>query len=128
MKPINRFRTEWASNRILRDSWLLAILGLNLLGLVFLLGWSFTHIHPTEIQVPVRFSSIGNFDQLGPWYQLYDIVGIGVGVFIVNLLFAGLLHKKNRLLSILMAITSLMVVVLCSAVLIGFTVVNYGAS
>ena len=128
MKAITQLKTEISGNKVFKDGWLLALLLLNLVALAFLLIWSATHIRHTEIQVPIRFSSLTNFDLLGEWYQLYEITIIGVLVFVVNTFFAFLIHRRNRLMSIFLSMVSLMVLVLACAILIGFTAINYGAA
>ncbi|MBI2798269.1 hypothetical protein HYX70_03155 [Candidatus Saccharibacteria bacterium] len=128
MKAITRLKVELGGNKVFKDGWLLAILVLNAVFLVFLVGWSLTHIRSTEIQVPIRFSSLTNFDLLGDWYQLYEITAIGVLIFAINTFFAFLIHKRNRLMSIFLSLVSLMALVLACAILIGFTAVNYGSS
>ncbi len=126
MKALTRLQTELRGNKVLKDGWLLALLLLNAAALLFLVVWSVTHIHRTEIQVPIRFSSLTNFDLLGDWYQLYEITIIGVLVSAANTFFAFLIHRRNRLMSIFLAMVSLMVLVLACAILIGFTAINYG--
>lgn len=128
MKAIARLKTEISGNKVLKDGWLLALLLLNAVALVFLLIWSATHIHHTEIQVPIRFSSLTNFDLLGEWYQLYEITIIGVLVVLVNTFFAFLIHRRNRLMSIFLSVVSLMVLILACAIIIGFTAINYGSA
>lgn len=111
-----------------KDGWLIGIVVLIIAGNAFLIIWSITHIYKVNIDLPVRFTSLSNFDQLGPWYQLYDIAAIAAIVSIMNIFLATLLHKKNRILSIFLAISALMVVILAIAILLGFTVIKYGTT
>lgn len=105
----------------------MVLLFLLVSGLIFLVIWSLTHIHVTDIDVPIRFTSLTNFDELGKWYQLYEIPAIAIIVSIINVFFATLLHKKNRIISIFLIITALMVVILAIAILLGFTAIKYGS-
>ena len=126
MNFFQKINKELKGQKFFRDSWLLGVLIPLVVGLVFLVFWSLTHIHATDIDVPIRFTSLTNFDELGRWYQLYEITAIAVIVSIINLFFAVLLHKKNRILSIFLLITALMVVILAIAILLCFTAVKYG--
>ena len=127
MNFIQKISKELKSQKFFRDSWLLGLVIPLVAGLVFLIFWSVTHIHATDIEVPIRFTSLTNFDELGRWYQLYEIPAIAAIVSIINVFFAVLLHKKNRILSIFLLITALMVVVLAIAILLGFTAIKYGS-
>lgn len=126
MNFFKKIKKELKDQKFFRDSWLLSLVVPLLIGLVFLIIWSATHIHATDIDVPIRFTSLTNFDELGRWYQLYEITTIATIVSVVNLFFAVLLHKKNRILSVFLLIVALMVVTLAIAILLGFTAIKYG--
>jgi hypothetical protein len=126
MKFFHKIQQELKGQKFFRDSWLLGLLVPLIIGLVFLVFWSATHVHATDIDVPIRFTSLTNFDELGRWYQLYEITAIAVIASAINTFFAVLLYKKNRILSIFLLITALMVVVLAIAILLGFTAIKYG--
>ncbi len=126
MNFFKKIKKELSNQKLFRDNWFLALLSLLAAGLIFLIIWSLTHIHATDIDVPIRFTSLTNFDELGRWYQLYEIPAIAVIVSVINVFFAALLHKKNRIISIFLVITALMVVILAIAILLGFTAIKYG--
>lgn len=126
MNFFKKLNKELKDQKLFRDNWFLVLLFILASGLVFLVIWSVTHIHATDIDVPIRFTSLTNFDELGRWYQLYEIPAIAIIVSIINVFFATLLHKKNRIISIFLVITAIMVVVLAIAILLGFTAIKYG--
>lgn len=78
--------------------------------------------------MPVRFTSLANFDQLGGWYQLYDLVIIAVLAFVANLFLAIVSYRRNRVMSLFLLISSIMVAILALAILLGFTTINYGTN
>lgn len=127
MKFFKKINKQLRDQKFFRDSWLLALVIILGVGLVFLVFWSATHIHATDIEVPIRFTSLTNFDELGKWYQLYEITIIAIVVGSLNVFFAVLLYKKNRILSIFLLITAIMVTILAIAILLGFTAIKYGA-
>ncbi|MFO0862907.1 MAG: hypothetical protein U0516_04270 [Candidatus Saccharibacteria bacterium] len=127
MNFFKKLNKELKDQKLFRDNWFLVLLFLLVSGLIFLVIWSLTHIHVTDIDVPIRFTSLTNFDELGKWYQLYEIPAIAIIVSIINVFFATLLHKKNRIISIFLIITALMVVILAIAILLGFTAIKYGS-
>ena len=128
MKFTKSIQTELKSQKMFHDGWLVGILVALAGGLVFMIGWSITHVQRSDIELPVRFTSLSNFDQLGLWYRLYEITGIAAIIVGVNLFLALLLYRKNRILSIFLLVVSLMVVILAIAILLGFTVIKYGAN
>ncbi len=127
MNFFRKLNKELKDQKLFRDNWFLVLLFLLVSGIVFLIVWSVTHIHATDIDVPIRFTSLTNFDELGKWYQLYEIPVIAILVSVINVFFAALLHKKNRIISTFLIITALMVVVLAIAILLGFTAIKYGS-
>ena len=116
------------NQKFFRDGWLLSLTSLIVIGDMFIIFWSFTHIQRASIELPVRFTSISNFDQLGSWFRLYEIAGIALMVTAVNLFLAVLLYRKNKILSIFLSIATLMVVILAIAILLGFTAIRYGTN
>ena len=113
---------------IYKDGWFLSLCILTLVVLLFNLIWALLNIKQTQIQIPIRFSSLTNFDQLGSWYQQYEIPIIAFLIGGANFPLANLLHKRNRLVSIFLMMAALICAVLATAILIGFTVINYGSA
>ena len=120
--------TAIANQSIYKDGWFLSLCALTF-GVVFFSGiFALINIKQTQIQIPVRFSSLTNFDQLGNWYQLYEIPIIAAMIAAANFALANLLHRRNRLISVFLMMQALMCSVLALAILMGFTVVNYGTT
>ncbi len=128
MNAIQKIQKEIKNQKFFRDGWLLSLTSLIVIGDMFIIFWSFTHIQRASIELPVRFTSISNFDQLGSWFRLYEIAGIALMVTAVNLFLAVLLYRKNKILSIFLSIATLMVVILAIAILLGFTAIRYGTN
>ena len=117
-----------SSRSIYKDGWFLNLCLMTLIVVLFNVLWALLNIKQTPIQIPIRFSSLTNFDQLGSWYQLYEIPVITVLIALANFALANLLHKKNRLISIFLMMAALMCAILSTAILVGFTVINYGTN
>ena len=128
MNIISKIQKEFSGQKALRDGWLLGLFAMLALANGFLIIWSITHIHSADIDVPIRFTSLANFDQLGRWYQLYEIAGISLIVAAINSFFAVLLQGKNRILSIFLLIAAIMVAILSIAIIFGFSAIHYGTS
>jgi uncharacterized BrkB/YihY/UPF0761 family membrane protein len=126
MEKASKTRTQITSQSIRKDGWFLSLCAATLLVVFFNILWSLINIKQTQIQIPVRFSSLTNFDQLGNWYQLYEIPVITLAIALSNFALANLLHKKNRLISVFLMMAALMCSILATAILIGFTAINYG--
>lgn len=111
---------------IYKDSWFLSLSVMTLAVLIFCIAWSLISIKQTEVQIPIRFSSLTNFDRLGNWYQLYEIPIIALVIASANFILASYLHKRNRLISIFIMLSALMCCILATALIIAFTYINYG--
>lgn len=128
MQLFKKISKELKEQKFFKDAWLLSISAAIVVGNIFIIVWSITHIGKTEIEIPIRFTSLSNFDQLGVWYRLYEIAIISIVVSVVNMFLAVMLHRKNRILSIFVSIAALMVVILAIAILLGFTAIKYGTN
>ena len=128
MKTDKKPKMQIASRSVYKDGWFLSLCMLTLVVVLFNVAWALINIKQTQVQIPIRFSSLTNFDQLGSWYQLYEIPIIAVMVPLANFALANLLHHRNRLISIFLMMAGLMSSILATAILIGFTVINYGTN
>jgi uncharacterized BrkB/YihY/UPF0761 family membrane protein len=126
MKPRAKSKVQIASRSIYKDGWFLGLCVLTVAVVIFNIIWALSNVKQTEIQIPIRYSSLTNFDQLGNWYQLYEIPIIAAIIAAANFALANLLHRRNRLVSIFLMMVALMCAILSTAILIGFTVINYG--
>lgn len=126
MKEPEKVKKQITSQTIYKDGWFLGLSVLTFVIVIFCLVWGLTHIKQTEIQIPIRFSSLTNFDQLGAWYQLYEIPAIAMIIATANFVLANALHRRNRLVSIFLMMSALMAAILATIILISFTVINYG--
>ncbi len=128
MKRLNNLKHELTGHSFFKNSWYVTLLVVNAGLLAFTVFWSLVHIHKTDLQVPVRYTSLANFDQLGSWRQLYDLAIIATLVMIANTLLAIVCYKRNRVMSLFLLLSSLMVAILALVILLGFTTINYGAN
>ncbi|MDP4038346.1 MAG: hypothetical protein Q8P54_00030 [bacterium] len=119
---------ETKSRKLFDDKLFLAILIFTSLINLANLFWAITHIHRTEMPVPIRYTSIANFDQLGKWYQLYYPLVISLTVLAINLVLALITYKKSKLTSIFLLLTALIVAIFALAITFGFTSINYGTN
>jgi hypothetical protein len=70
----------------------LVLNGLNLF-------WLAVRVHPTDSQVPIRFSSFTLFNALGPWYYPYLIALFALCVTLANVVFAYYSFGRSRIAS-----------------------------
>ncbi len=126
MKDKDKSRMPITSQSIYKDGSFLTLCLLTIGVVLFNIIWALLYIKQTQVQIPIRFSSLTNFDLLGSWYQLYEIPIIAVLIAGANFALANLLHRRNRLVSVLLMLVALMCAILATAILVGFTVINYG--
>lgn len=105
-----------------RLSW--SILGptlfLNVLTFVILL----IRLHPSDGLIPVHYSSLYGYDQLGPWYQTYNIALFSLGVTAVNTLLASASFSRSRITSFFLLTGSFVVALFCLIISAAFASVT----
>ena len=80
-----------------RDRWLWVLLGLTLLANVLLFGYmSWQHPYLPEL-LPLHFSILGQVDRVGERNELFLLPIIGLIVLVINVVFGGLIHVRERL-------------------------------
>jgi hypothetical protein len=91
--------TRVRQSRFFRDrlSVLILVSALAINGLNFV--WLAIRVHPTDSQVPIRFSSFTLFNALGPWYYPYLIAMFALVVTLVNAVYAYHSFGRSRLAS-----------------------------
>lgn len=94
----------------------LVIGGLNLVLLMF-------HLPTARVDVPVRYSSLGGFDGLGPWYSPFLIVLFGLSITVVNGVLALQAFGRSRLASFFLLAGSCVVALFCLIISNAFAMV-----
>ncbi len=115
--------SEIRGQRFFQDHLSLALLiptlGFNLMSFIIML----VRLHPTTFPVPIHYSSLLGFDQLGPWYEPYRIVIFGITVTIVNTALAAYSFSRSRITSFYLLIGAFVVNLFCLIIGTAFTVV-----
>jgi len=70
-------------------------------------------LRPLGYAVPVRYTSVGGFDTLGPWYALYAIPAYGVLVLAANVGLAMKAYTRSRIASFFLLLAAVVVALLC---------------
>ena len=73
----------------------IAALAINILALIILS----LHVRPTDVPVPTHYSSLRNFDALGPWYWPFEVGVFGLLVTLTNAAFGYSSYNRSRLAS-----------------------------
>ncbi len=123
----NYYRTKLAAlkeQRFFRDrlSVILLVISLSLNALT--LALLVAKVRPTEFPVPVRYSSLeGGFNSLGPWYQIYSLGVVGLGVTILNTILAIESFNRSRIASFFLMVGALVVALFCLIISNAFAVI-----
>ncbi len=89
---------------------------LNLILLLF-------HIPAVRTEVPVRYSSLGGFDGLGPWYSPFLIALFGLSITVVNGVLAFQAFGRSRLASFYLLVGAVVVALFCLIISNAFAMV-----
>jgi hypothetical protein len=117
---INSLRSSRLAADHLSVGLIISSLVLNGLTLVLLLA----KLHPLDYQVPIHYSSLTGFDQLGSWYQPYIIAFFGLGVTVVNSLLALRSFGRSRVASFYLLLGAVVVSVFCLIIANAFSSVS----
>ncbi len=82
---------------------------INVLALVLVAA----RLRPLGYAVPVRYTTIGAFDTLGPWYALYAIPAYGLLVLAANVGLAMKSYNRSRIASFFLLLAAVVVALLC---------------
>lgn len=126
MKILHKLKADLVGHHFFKNGWMVGMLAFLIITNLILIFMSITRIHQIDVSIPLRFTSIANFDQLGKWFQLYDIVVISFVTSVINTILALLSYKKSRLASIFLISVAILVSLQSIAVLYGLTSINYG--
>jgi len=111
------------SHRLWRDRLSVAVIllaiSINLLALVLVIS----RLRPLSYDVPVRYTSVGGFDTLGPWYALYIIPLYGIVVLAANLGLAMKAYTRSRIASFFLLLAAVVVALLCLVISNAFVTV-----
>jgi hypothetical protein len=111
-------KSRFAADR-LSVALLIVALILNALAL-FAVG---ARVRPTDVPVPVHFSSLNNFDALGSWYFPFEIVAFGFVVTIINGFFAYSSYLRSRLASFFLLTGAIVVAIFTLIIANAFSMV-----
>ncbi len=76
--------------------------------------------------VPIRYTSLTNFDVLGSWLMLYSLPVMSWLITGVNVYLAGGVYQRSRITSVVLIVASLVFTLLAAQTAIFFIGVGYG--
>lgn len=118
-----RERASFAGIRqspLMRDRLFFGLLAPALLLNLIILAVLILKIHPTNIQVPTRYSNLAGFTELGPWYASYSLPVFAFAVTAVNSGLAALSYHRSRATGLLLLMGALLVSLFTLIVAAGF--------
>lgn len=98
---------------------MLPALGFNVVTILVLV----LRLRPSNFLIPVHYSSLGGFDELGPWYQTFRIAGFGLAVTITNTALAAYSFTRSRIASFYLLTGAFVVGLFCLIIGTAFAVV-----
>ena len=81
-------------------------------------------LQPLDYEVPIHYSSLVGFDQLGPWYQLYSLAAFASGVTIVNTALAIRSFGRSRVSAFYLLLGSGVVALFSLIIALAFSAVS----
>lgn len=119
-KPARQAVTFW-SQPVFRDRLFIGFVitaGLLCAVSIFLL---MANVRPKDFVVPVRYSTLQGFDELGSWYRVYSFGLFSLLVTVGNSYLAAQSYRRSRMLSFFLIFGAVMINLLTLVVVITLT-------
>ncbi len=110
-----------------QNNWLVSLLLIVLLVNLANTLVAVFNIHPMSVQVPIRYTTLTAFDQLGSWQMLYLLPVAGWGIALVNVFLAQSTYRRSRITSFMLVISGLGMSLFVLQILLLYTGVTHGA-
>jgi len=98
---------------------LFASVAVNIITLLLLI----LKVHHVNYPVPVHYTNLVGFDEVGAWYETYRIAAFGIFVTAINTGLAAKSFQRNRLVSFFLLLGAVAVSVLCLVIGLEFAVI-----
>lgn len=99
----------------------------SLMLVAFMVALIFWKIYPIGVEreiIPLHYNAYFGVDLLGPWFHVFYLPAIGLVCLLANLAFARLLFEREHLLSILLAVATMVIEVVLLVALVLITLLN----
>ena len=110
-----------------QNNWLMALLLVVLLVNIGNTLIAVAQIHPMSVQVPIRYTTLTAFDELGSWQALYILPTAGWLISVVNVFLAQSTYRRSRITSIMLVIAGLSFSLFVTQIILLYTGVTHGA-
>jgi uncharacterized BrkB/YihY/UPF0761 family membrane protein len=87
------------------------VLALLFNGLTFVI--LVARLHPTDLLIPVHYSSLSGYDELGNWYQGYLNGGYALGLTLINGILAYRVFSRSRITSFFLLVGAVVAAMFC---------------
>lgn len=104
-KKIDHFRQA----KIFQDRLFIIFLGLSVLVCIAIVCILIAGVRPKDVVVPLQYSTVQGFDELGAWWRLYGYGLFSIAVTLGNTILASILYQKSRIASFFLVIGTLAV-------------------
>lgn len=92
-----------------RDLWIAVPGALSLLAQAVILFWIMRNVHPTAEQIFLHYNIIFGVDLIGEWWKIYYLSIFAVLAFMLNYALSFWFYVKDRFLSRMLSLFTLMV-------------------
>jgi len=71
--------------------------------------WRLLPVLGEEIYIPLHYNIYFGIDRFGPWYYIFILPALGFFLLILNIIFEAIFVKREHILSVFFAITTVVV-------------------
>jgi hypothetical protein len=111
------------SHRFFADKLSLLVLVCNIALVIITIIVLLIRVRPSSVPVPVHYSSLVGFDELGPWWQLYSIGIFALLVVVTNTGLALMSFTRSRITSFFLMAGAFVVAIFALIISLAITAV-----
>ncbi len=104
---MNKLLASIRRNGLWHNNWLLGLLGVIILLNIVTSIFVAVQVPPESATLPVRFTSLTQFDQTGTVHDFYLIAGLSWLILFINTVLAMSVYQRSRITSFMLIIVSL---------------------
>lgn len=119
--------TEWLRTKI--GAWCFALSLLFLLLDAALPVWRILPLASSRPYIPLHYNIYLGVDRLGPWWQIFLIPALALGLFLFHLVLQTIAFRKEKLLATMVAVAAVLIefILLAAMALIVLLNLSYAA-
>lgn len=109
----------------LKDTVVQFLIGIALVILIAAWIISFIRFRPSDFDIPLKYDSFLGVTRLGKWYELYKIPLFASASYLINLLLANKIYKKDKMIGYILIGANIFICIIAIIIIINFSILGF---